>query len=74
MRLRPGGWRSGNIRRPKKQYDTGATDGEITIATIMPYNGPAAPSSAMARTQAGYFSKIKGDGGDKWTQSYLYRL
>jgi ABC-type branched-subunit amino acid transport system substrate-binding protein len=47
----------------QKKYDTGATDTEIKIGSIMPYSGPASAWSMIGRTEAAYFRKINAEGG-----------
>jgi branched-chain amino acid transport system substrate-binding protein len=46
-----------------KQYDTGATDTEITIGQTKPYSGPASAYSSAGHVQSGYFEKINAAGG-----------
>jgi branched-chain amino acid transport system substrate-binding protein len=47
----------------QKKYDTGATDTEIKIGSIMPYSGPASAYGIIGKTQAAYFNKINAEGG-----------
>ena len=47
----------------QKKYDTGATDTEIKIGSIMPYSGPASAYGIIGKTQAAYFNKINSEGG-----------
>src|SRR3979490_2091266 len=47
----------------QKKYDTGATDTEIKIGKIMPYNGPASAYGVIGKTEEAYFKKINAEGG-----------
>src|SRR3974390_698573 len=47
----------------QKKDDTGATDTEIKIGNIMPYNGPASAYGVIGKTEAAYFKKINDAGG-----------
>jgi branched-chain amino acid transport system substrate-binding protein len=47
----------------QKKYDTGATDTEIKVGSIMPYSGPASAYGIIGKTQAAYFNKINAEGG-----------
>src|ERR1700741_575298 len=47
----------------QKKYDTGATDPEIKVGTIMPYSGPASAYGVIGKTEAAYFKKINDEGG-----------
>ncbi|CAN5463880.1 ABC transporter substrate-binding protein [soil metagenome] len=47
----------------QKKYDTGASDTEIKIGSIMPYSGPASAYGIIGKTQAAYFNKINTEGG-----------
>ena len=47
----------------QKKYDTGASDTEIKIGSIMPYSGPASAYGIIGKTQAAYFNKINAEGG-----------
>jgi ABC-type branched-subunit amino acid transport system substrate-binding protein len=46
-----------------QKYDTGATDTEIKIGSIMPYSGPASAYGVIGKTEAAYFKKINAEGG-----------
>src|SRR3979490_3420616 len=47
----------------QKKYDTGATDTEIKIGTIIPYSGPASAYGVIGKTEEAYFKKINAEGG-----------
>jgi branched-chain amino acid transport system substrate-binding protein len=47
----------------QKKYDTGATDSEIKIGSIMPYSGPLSAYALIGRTQTAFFNKINAEGG-----------
>src|SRR2546430_14849431 len=47
----------------QKKYDTGATDTEIKIGSIMPYSGPASAYGVIGKTEEAYFRKINAEGG-----------
>jgi branched-chain amino acid transport system substrate-binding protein len=47
----------------QKKYDSGASDAEIKIGTIMPFAGPAAAYAIIGHTIAAYFKKINAEGG-----------
>jgi ABC-type branched-subunit amino acid transport system substrate-binding protein len=47
----------------QKKYDTGATDTEIKIGSIMPYSGPVSAYGVLGKTEAAYFRKINAEGG-----------
>ena len=44
-------------------YDTGANEKEIKIGQTMPYSGPLAVFSTMAKTQMAYFEMLNQKGG-----------
>ena len=44
-------------------HDSGATDKEIKIGNIMPYNGPASAYGIIGRVEAAYFREINDEGG-----------
>ena len=54
---------SSNGALAQKKYDTGATDTEIKIGSIMPYSGPASAYGIIGKTEAAYFKKINDAGG-----------
>src|ERR1043165_5935413 len=47
----------------QKTYDSGATDPEIKIGSIMPYSGPASAYGVIGKTEQAYFNKINAAGG-----------
>ena len=47
----------------QKKYDTGATDTEIRIGSIMPYSGPASHYGVIGKTEEAYFKMINDQGG-----------
>src|ERR1700744_226489 len=47
----------------QKKYDTGATDTEIKIGSIMPYSGPASAYGMIGKTEEAYFKMINDQGG-----------
>src|SRR5438132_5359069 len=47
----------------QKKYDTGATDTEIKIGSIMPYSGPASAYGVIGKTEEAYFRKVNAEGG-----------
>jgi branched-chain amino acid transport system substrate-binding protein len=47
----------------QKSYDIGASDTEIKIGNIMPYNGPASAYGVIGKTEEAYFNKINAEGG-----------
>ena len=47
----------------QKKYDTGASDTEIKIGSIMPYSGPASAYGVIGKTEEAYFKKINAEGG-----------
>lgn len=47
----------------QKQYDTGASDTEIRIGSILPYSGPASVYGLIGKTQEAYFKKLNDEGG-----------
>jgi branched-chain amino acid transport system substrate-binding protein len=47
----------------QKKYDTGATDTEIKIGSVMSYTGWAKEYGAMGRAEAAYFQMINDRGG-----------
>jgi branched-chain amino acid transport system substrate-binding protein len=54
---------AGSAQAGQKQYDTGATDAEITIGNIMPYSGPASAYGIIGKIEAAYFRMINNQGG-----------
>ena len=54
---------AGSAQAEQKQYDTGATDAEITIGNIMPYSGPASAYGIIGKIEAAYFRMINDQGG-----------
>jgi ABC-type branched-subunit amino acid transport system substrate-binding protein len=46
-----------------QKYNTGATDTEIKIGSILPYSGPASAYGVIGKTEAAYFKKINAEGG-----------
>ena len=47
----------------QKRYDTGASDSEIKVGSIMPYSGPASAYGTIGKVQAAYFKMINEQGG-----------
>jgi ABC-type branched-subunit amino acid transport system substrate-binding protein len=47
----------------QKKYDSGASDREIKIGSIMPYSGPVSAYGAIGKTQAAYFAMVNEKGG-----------
>src|ERR1700682_5176374 len=47
----------------QKKYDTGATDTEIKLGTIMPYSGPASAYGVIGKIEDAYFKTINEQGG-----------
>jgi branched-chain amino acid transport system substrate-binding protein len=47
----------------QKRYDIGASDTEIKIGNIMPYNGPASAYGVIGKTEQAYFNKVNAEGG-----------
>ncbi len=47
----------------QKKYDSGATDREIKIGSIMPFSGPASAYAAIGKTETAYFNMINDKGG-----------
>src|SRR6202163_4268786 len=54
---------TGGTAFAQKKYDTGATDTEIKIGTIMPYSGPASAYGVIGKTEEAYFKMINAQGG-----------
>jgi branched-chain amino acid transport system substrate-binding protein len=47
----------------QKRYDIGASDTEIKIGNIMPYNGPASAYGVIGKIEQAYFNKVNAEGG-----------
>jgi len=47
----------------QKRYDSGASDSEIKVGSIMPYSGPASAYGTIGKVQAAYFRMINEQGG-----------
>jgi branched-chain amino acid transport system substrate-binding protein len=47
----------------QKNYDPGASDGEIKLGNIAPYSSPVSALSVISKTEAAYFKMINAQGG-----------
>jgi branched-chain amino acid transport system substrate-binding protein len=47
----------------QKQYDAGASDGEIKVGNMGPYSGPNSAASSITKAMTAYFKKINAEGG-----------